>query len=127
MFLESKGEYEPKFMIRKPKKPSVPSTESNQGEKRKNTSNNNNQILAANKQKKIDTKNCEECDECKGLTPKKDLSLGEDGKILCRLCWATAHPDPLGLVLDGAVAQHRRPDLLHASGEPVHYSQIGPV
>ena len=99
MFLASKGEYEPKFMIRKPKKPSVPSTENSQGEKRKNTSDNNNQVLAANKQKKMDPKNCEECDKCKGLTAKKDLSLEEDGKILCRLCWATAHPDPAGVTL----------------------------
>ena len=25
--------------------------------------------------------------------------MGEDGKILCRLCWATAHPDPAGVTL----------------------------
>ena len=99
MFLESKGEYEPKFMIRKPKKLSVPSTENNQGEKRKKTSNNNNQVLAANKKKKKCTKNCEECDKCKRLMPKKDLRLEEDGKILSQLCLATAHLDTAGLTL----------------------------
>ena len=96
MFLESKGEYEPKFMIQRvrPKKPSVPSE--NQGQKRK-TSDNNNRV--AKQQKKIDPKNCEECDECNSLTPKKEIIVEQDGKILCPMCYATAHPDPAGVTL----------------------------
>ena len=101
MFLETKGEYEPKFMIRKPKKPKEPSvapTSENQGGQKRKTSDNNNRVVV-NKQKKIDPKNCEECDECKSLTPKKEIIVEDDGKILCPMCWASAHPDPAGVTL----------------------------